>query len=123
MVTKDTESTPENPQERHQFQETLRKLLMAGIGAVALAQDEIEAVINKLVERGELAEKDGKKIIQDMLDKRKQETKKVEEDITKRAEEILRRLNIPTKADIEALSKKINALSKKVDELKKSPPE
>ncbi len=123
MVTKDTESTPETSQERHQFQETLRKLLMAGIGAVALAQDEIEAVINKLVERGELAEKDGKKIIQDMLDKRKKETKKVEEDITKRTEEILRRLNIPTKADIEALSKKINALSKKVDELKKSPPE
>jgi poly(hydroxyalkanoate) granule-associated protein len=38
----------------------------------------------------------------------------------KRIEEILDRLNVPTKSDIEALSAKITALTKKVDELKKA---
>ena len=46
-------------------------------------------------------------------------TKKTEKDLDRRVEELLHRLNIPSKADIEALSAKIAALTKKVDELKK----
>src|SRR6266540_407444 len=34
------------------FVEALRKLLLAGIGAVALSRDETEAFVNRLVERG-----------------------------------------------------------------------
>mgnify|MGYP000909810486 CR=1 FL=1 len=34
------------------FVEGLRKLLLAGIGAVALSRDETETFVNKLVERG-----------------------------------------------------------------------
>lgn len=120
MGTEDTERTPETPQERNPIQDTLRKVLLAGIGALALAQDEIEALVNRLVERGELAEKDGKQLIREMMEKQKKENKKVEEYVTKRVEETLTRLNIPTRADVEALSKKISALSKKIDDLKKS---
>lgn len=120
MVTEDTERTPETPQERNPIQDTLRKVLLAGIGALALAQDEIEALVNRLVERGELAEKDGRQLIREMMEKQKKENKKVEEYVTKRVEETLTRLNIPTRADVEALSKKIAALSKKIDDLKKS---
>jgi polyhydroxyalkanoate synthesis regulator phasin len=38
----------------------------------------------------------------------------------KRVEDLLTRMNVPTKSDIQNLSAKIEALSKKVDELKKS---
>ena len=38
----------------------------------------------------------------------------------KRVEEVMSRMNIPTKDEIEALSAKITALTKKVDELKKT---
>lgn len=120
MATEDTEQTSQSTQERNPIQDTLRKVLLAGIGAVALAQDEFEALVNRLVERGELAEKDGKKLIREMMEKQKKENKRVEEYVTKRVEETLSRLNIPTRADIEALSKKISALSKKIDDLKKS---
>jgi poly(hydroxyalkanoate) granule-associated protein len=96
-----------------------RKVLLAGIGAVALAQDEIEDFVEKLVERGEIAEKDGKKLVREVMDKRKKETEKAEDTLGKRVEEILDRMNVPTKHDIEALSDKITALTKKVDELKK----
>jgi hypothetical protein len=48
------------PEEANPLLESARKVLMAAIGAVALAQDEIEAFINRLIERGEIAEKDGK---------------------------------------------------------------
>ena len=56
--------------------EAVHKVLLAGIGAAALAQEEIEDFVNRLVERGEIAEADGKKMIKDVLEKRKQMVKK-----------------------------------------------
>ena len=98
----------------------IRKVLLAGVGAVVLTQEEVEKVINRLVERGELAEQDGKKLFRDVMAKRKKDAKKAEEEMNKQLEELLARMNVPTKSDIDALSAKITALSKKVDELKKS---
>ncbi len=106
--------------EKSPLAETVRKVLLAGIGAVALAQDEIEDFVNKLVERGEIAETDGRKLIKDVTARRKQQAQKAESELDKRVEEILGRMNVPTKGEIEALSTKITALTKKVEELKKS---
>lgn len=105
--------------EHNQFLEAARKVLLAGIGAVALAQEELEDFVERLVERGEIAEKDGKKLVREIMDRRKKQTEKAEDQVAKRVEEILDRMNVPTKSDIEALGEKIAALAKKVDELKK----
>ncbi len=107
-------------EERNPFVEATRKVLLASIGAVAIAQEELEAFVNKLVERGEIAEQDGKKLVRDVMERRKKEAKKAEDELEKRMEDILDRMNVPTKSDIEALSAKITALTKKVDELKKA---
>ena len=115
---KKTEETAEG--ERNPLLEAARRVLLAGAGAVALAQDEAEDLVNRLVERGEIAEKDGKKLMRDVMDKRRKGTEKAEKDLDGRVEELLHRMNVPTKADIEALSAKITELSKKVDALKKA---
>lgn len=122
MATKQKEEAQgtTNGQERNPLLDAARKVLLAGIGAVALAQEEIEDFVNKLVERGEIAEKDGKKLVREVMERRKKETDKAEDEIAKRVEDVLDRMNVPTKSDIEVLSEKITALSKKVDELKKS---
>ena len=108
-------------EERKPLLEAARKVLLASIGAVALAQDEIEDFINRLVERGEIAEKDGRKLLREVMDRRKKDADKAEDVVSKRVEEILDRMSVPTKSDIEALGDKIALLSKKVDELKKTP--
>lgn len=98
----------------------VRKAMLATIGAAAIAQEELEALINRLVERGEIAEQDGKKLVHELMDKRKSKTADIEEDLNKNLEGVLQRMNIPTKGDVEELGNKITNLSKKVDELKKS---
>ena len=97
-----------------------RRVLLAGIGAMALAQDEVEEFVNKLVERGEIAEKDGKQLLRELLERRKLRAGEVENQFSKRVAEILDRMNVPTRSDIEALGDKIAALSQKLDELKKT---
>jgi len=104
--------------------EAARKVLLAGIGAVALAQDEIEEFVGRLVERGEIAEKDGRRLINDIAERRKSRTERVRTDIgsevDKRMESLLNRMNIPSKSDIEGLNRRITALSRKIDQLKKA---
>jgi poly(hydroxyalkanoate) granule-associated protein len=103
--------------------ETARRVLLAGIGAVALAQEEVEEFVNKLIERGEIAEKDGRKLVKDIMERRRSKAKEVrseaEETLEKRVEELLDRMNVATKSDIDALSRKVSALTKKVDALVK----
>jgi polyhydroxyalkanoate synthesis regulator phasin len=110
------EELEEAEEERNRFFEVSRKVLLASIGAVALAQDEIEDFVNRLVERGEIAEKDARKLIREVADKRR---KSAEHELDKRLEEVLDQLNVPSKTDIDALGHKITALTHKVEELKK----
>ena len=105
--------------EESRFYQLARKVLLAGLGAVAMTQEEMERFVAKLVERGELAEQDGKKLVRDVVEKRKKQTQKAEDELDSRLKEVLDRMNVPTKSDIDALSAKITALTKKVDELKK----
>ncbi len=100
------------------FVDLTRRIMLASIGAVALAQEELEAFVNRLVERGELAEQDGKRLMRDVMERRRRQAEKAEDGLEKRIESILARMSVPTKADIEVLSAKITELGKKVDELK-----
>ena len=100
-----------------------RKVLLASIGAVALTQEEVEKVVHKLIERGEIAEKDGRKLIKDVMARRKQKASDVraetEDEFESRMEDVLSRMNIASKSDIDALNRKITALTKKLDETNK----
>lgn len=97
-----------------------RKLLLASIGVASLAQDEIEDFVNRMIERGEIAEQEGRDLMREVMEKRRARRKESRDRFTQRVEESLDRMNIPTKDDIDALSAKITALTKKIDDLKKS---
>ena len=99
--------------------DAVRRVLLASIGAVALAADEIEDFVNKLVERGEIAEKDGRKLVKDVLERRK-EMSPIEQKLDQQMDRFLTRLNIPTRDDVESLSARIADLTQKIDELKES---
>jgi poly(hydroxyalkanoate) granule-associated protein len=100
----------------------LRRLLLASIGAVALTRDETETFVNKLVERGELAQKEGEKLIHEVSNRVRQgrpQVEEVEERVESGMEHFLNRLNIPSKRDIDELSAKIATLAARVEELRK----
>jgi poly(hydroxyalkanoate) granule-associated protein len=105
--------------------ETAHKVLLAGIGVIALTQEEVEKFVNKLVERGEIAEKDGRHMVKDILERRKKQAEEVrtdtEEKVDKRLEDMLARMNVPTRDDIDGLSKQIAALTRKIEAMQKTP--
>lgn len=108
---------------KESFGELLRKFALASVGAVVLAQEEIEEFVRRLVEKGELAEKDGKSLVRDLLERRKKaaadrETKGVAPlptaDVDRTIDRVLHRINVPTKGDIDELAKKIDAIEQKI---------
>ena len=111
--------------------EAPHKLFLAGVGAWAMAQDAMEDLVCRLVERGERVEKAGKRLLGERLDRRRNQVRRIvrrekeeildaEEDFQAWIAERLDHMSVPTKDDLDALSAKIAELSKKVDELKEA---
>ena len=111
VITDTTEPTP--------VYSSFRKIMLATMGILALTQEEIEAFIKKAIERGMIAEKEGRKLAEEMAAKQRQTQGKVEDEMSKRVENMLQRMNIPTKTDMQVLSIKVDELSKKIDGLGK----
>jgi len=105
---------------RSSLLDATRRMMLASIGAVAMAQDEMEAFVDRLVERGQIAEQDGKRLVRDIMERRRDQTQRAEEELERRMESMLARMNVPSKTDIDSLSAKITELGRKVDELKKT---
>lgn len=118
VKTKAQEVVTEVKEETSPLFEAARRVVLAAIGAVALASDEVENFVNKLVERGEIAEKDARKLMKEVTEKTEKQIKPAEKQMEKRLEDVRNTLNIPTKADIDALSNKVAELTAKVEALK-----
>ncbi|MFN8482154.1 MAG: phasin family protein [Anaerolineae bacterium] len=107
----------------------VRRVYLASIGALSMAWDETESMFNKLVDEGETAEKSGRQWFKRVAKESKETQEKVTGQVDERfeksqdrveqtVEKVLTRLNVPTKADIDRLSRQIVELSQKVEELK-----
>jgi poly(hydroxyalkanoate) granule-associated protein len=110
--------------------ETGRKAWWAYLGALGTAQDEILHLIDRMMERGTLAETESRKMLDQAMAWPQKSVKSVEVEVQRQVEAILDRLgvvtredlalmNLPTRSDIQALSEKVAALAKKVDQLRK----
>ncbi len=101
----------------------VQSALRASVGVFSMGRDEVETVINRLIEKGELTEIDGKRIIADLFDRPKQGVRQINSKVSNALDEsiiaALNLLNIPTRSDLQTLSEKINGLAEKVDELSK----
>lgn len=101
--------------------EMVRRLLLASIGAVAMTRDETEQLVNRLVERGQIAQKDGERLIRVIMDSGRQRAGanelRLEQFVENQIDQLLGRLNIPSKRDIDELSAKVAQLTARVEEL------
>ncbi len=98
----------------------MKRMGLATIGAMALLQEESEKVVQKLVEKGENAGKQSRQWAHEMFEKGRTQTRQtvhVIESGFENLEKILGKMNIPTRNDLEELSKKVDALAQKVESL------
>jgi polyhydroxyalkanoate synthesis regulator phasin len=115
MPTKKTSEgkTEESEHPSSNLYETSHRILLAAIGAAAVAQEEIDGFIGRMAERGEIAEKDAQKLMKEMWERREKIMNE------KRAGFHHRHSPVATRSDIDALTEKVAELNRKLEELKK----
>ena len=106
----------EKGKSRGPLYDATRMVLMAAIGAASLAQDELNGFVDRLVERGEMAESDARKLMREVLEKRD----RMESDRKARESKKTETASPATKADIEALTQRIADLARQIEEIKKA---
>jgi poly(hydroxyalkanoate) granule-associated protein len=97
---------------------TLRKMVLASVGVVGVAQDEIMHLIQRMVERGEITEKDARKLVNEAQKEFNRRRRSGQTKAEKEMESIMEKMNVPSKADIDDLTKQVAHLSKRIEELK-----
>ncbi len=91
-----------------------RTILLAAVGAAVLAQEEMISFLDRLVERGEMAESDARRLVNEIIGRRE----KLERERKSQEKKASGETSV-TKADIEALTARIADLSRQIEELKK----
>jgi poly(hydroxyalkanoate) granule-associated protein len=114
-INKENEKT-----EEYSIQDMMRRMMLAGFGAVSIIYEELEQHIDKLVERGEIAEKDREETLKKMKERREKIMQHGKEFKNKHFAEALEHFEVPNKTDIDSLNQKIADLEKKIDELNKA---
>ena len=97
------------------MKEYIRKAMLIGIGLVATTREKVEESIAELVKKGELSEKEGKELVNELLER----SKKVKEEWDKRVERAIAdafgRLSIPTKRELDELKVRVEALERTLE--------
>ncbi|HVS64443.1 MAG TPA: phasin family protein [Thermoanaerobaculia bacterium] len=104
-----------------ELRDSAHKIWLAGLGAMATAEDEGQRFFKRLVERGEDYETRGRERFEDAKGRAEERFERVTERIGSTVEEqvnrTLERLGVPSREEIKDLSRKIDSLASKIDKL------
>lgn len=103
------------------MEETLKKLVYAGVGLAAQATEKFEVAVNDLVKKGKLSDKEGKKIVDDFFKKTEKKKEEFESEFKSTTEEVVAKFNFAKQTDLDELSKRIAKLEKAAKPAKKAP--
>lgn len=97
--------------------ESLRKVGLLGIGAVAITEEKIREVVNELVEKGEMNVDEGKTLVHELLTEKKKQVQDFDEKISKDVQNAIGKSKIASKDDVSRLEDKITELEETVKKL------
>jgi polyhydroxyalkanoate synthesis regulator phasin len=92
--------------------EFIKKAIFIGAGLASMTAEKIEEAVEEIVKKGEISEKQGKELIQDLKEKSGKAKKDFGERIDKVVNDTLKKLNIPTRTEVEELRARIEQLEK-----------
>lgn len=95
------------------FFDVMRNALLAGFGV----QEKVSEFVNELVKKGELSESQGAKLVKEWTERADKSTEQLSKSLSELIARTMEKMTLPTKDDIEKLSKKVQAISARVKRL------
>lgn len=96
--------------------EIVHKALMAGLGV----PEKIKELADELVKKGELSESDGARLVKECSEKISKSRDDIDKSVHELTDTALKKMNVPTRDEIDDLKKKVKSLSSKVKKLEEA---
>lgn len=103
------------------LKESAQKIWLAGLGALTVAEEEGVRMFDSLVERGREWEGRGKERMDQARSRMEHAVDDVEERIDERVSKVMHRLGVPTRDEIQRLTRKVEELNAKMERLHTPP--
>jgi len=87
--------------------ELIKKAFYTGLGAAELTREKVEDLAKELADKGKVSDSEIKKFVDEMLDKSQERKDQLMQQIEKMMEEALKKMNLASRDDLDALEKRL----------------
>ena len=91
----------------------IKDAVLAGLGLLSLTHEKAEKLAKDLIKKGELSETEEAKFIRDLMKRAEKYSSEAEKKIEKTVEKTFKKLNVPTRKDLDEIKEKLDKLTKK----------
>ena len=88
-----------------------KKTMFTGLGLALLTKEKMDELVNEVVAKGDLSEKEGKEFFAELSQKSKEAKLKLEEQIRNVVRDSLEKMDLATKDDLKVLEGRISELA------------
>jgi polyhydroxyalkanoate synthesis regulator phasin len=101
--------------------ESLRKLMLAGLGAVYLTEEKAKSLFDDLVKHGEMNEQDARELFATWRKRAGEQTDKVQKQVDEALQRGLKAMGYVKKSELDELAVRIAELERKLGERESAP--
>lgn len=91
-----------------------KKSILTGLGLVLKTRDEVEDLAKNWAEKQRMSEKEGKAFLDDMMNKYDASAQKLEEKVERTVKDVLKKMQIASRDEVEALRREIAELKEMI---------
>ncbi len=88
----------------------LKKTYLVGLGFASLTREKVDEVVDELVKKGEVAEKDRKQVFEDLMARARDEQQKFSQSVKETVQKVIREVGGPSRQAFEDLVKRVDDL-------------
>ena len=96
--------------------ETIRRLMLAGLGTLDLTEEKLRAVFDDLVRRGEVTEKEARETITDWSRRASEQRTRLQQQIESTIRRMSESRDSSLREAIDALAARVDALERRLDD-------
>ena len=91
----------------------IKDAVLAGLGLLSLTHEKAEKLAKDLIKKSELSETEEAKFIRDLMKRAEKYRSEAEKKIEKTVEKTFKKLNVPTRKDLDEIKEKLDKLTRK----------
>ena len=92
------------------MKDLIKRGLALSLGLAVVSKEQIEKLVDELVKKGEVTASESKDLVEELFEKGEAEKIQINERFREQFAQLLKDMNIPTKAELERLEQRIQVL-------------